>query len=80
MLLLLLLLLFLLKIHTMGEHSVAQYSATVDVLDVLYKIICTRGDRKVCEKVLLNHIAFIDCNENSQTETVIFSKLIEIKI
>ena len=27
---------------------------------------CTRGDQKVRGKVLLNRIAFIDCNENSQ--------------
>ena len=26
---------------------------------------CTRGDQKVRGKVLLNRIAFIDCNENS---------------
>ena len=26
---------------------------------------CTRGDQKVRRKVLLNRIAFIDCNENS---------------
>ena len=25
----------------------------------------SRGDQKVCGKMLLNHIAFIDCNENS---------------
>ena len=28
-------------------------------------ITCTRGDQKVCGKVLLNRIAFNDCNENS---------------
>ena len=28
-------------------------------------VISTRGDQKVCGKVLLNRIAFIDCNENS---------------
>ena len=27
----------------------------------------TRGDQKVRGKVLLNRIAFIDCNENSKT-------------
>ena len=27
--------------------------------------VITRGDQKVRGKVLLNHIAFIDCNENS---------------
>ena len=40
----------------------------------------TRGDQKVHEKVLLYHIAFIDCNKNSQIETTIYSKLTEIKI
>ena len=33
---------------------------------VHHYIACTRGDQKVRGKVLLNHIAFIDCNENSQ--------------
>ena len=28
-------------------------------------MVNTRGDQKVCGKVLLNRIAFIDCNENS---------------
>ena len=40
----------------------------------------TRGDQKVRGKVLLYHIAFIDCNENSQIETTIHCKLTEIKI
>ena len=32
------------------------------------KIVNTRGDQKVCEKVLLYRIAFMDCNErNSQS-------------
>ena len=39
-----------------------------------------RGDQKVPGKVLLYQIAFIDCNENSQIETTIHSKLTEIKI
>ena len=42
--------------------------------------LCTRGDQKVRGKVLLYHIAFIDCNENSQIETTIYSKLTEIEI
>ena len=29
------------------------------------KVQSTRGDQKVCGKVLLHRIAFIDCNENS---------------
>ena len=29
------------------------------------------GDQKVSEKVLLNQITFIDCNENSQIRTFI---------
>ena len=32
---------------------------------VLKKVLHTRGDQKVRGKVLLNRIAFIDCNENS---------------
>ena len=28
-------------------------------------VVFTRGDQKVRGKVLLNRIAFIDCNENS---------------
>ena len=40
----------------------------------------TRGDQKVRGKVLLYHSAFIDCNENSQIETTIHSKLTEIEI
>ena len=28
--------------------------------------LTTRGDQKVRGKVLLNRIAFIDCNENTQ--------------
>ena len=35
-----------------------------------------RGDQKVCRKVLLNRIAFIDCKMKKN----IFCKLIEIKI
>ena len=38
------------------------------------------GDQKVCGKVLLYHIAFIDCIENSPIETTIHSKLTEIEI
>ena len=40
----------------------------------------TRGDQKVRGKVLLHHIAFIDCNENLQIETTIHSNLTEIEI
>ena len=40
----------------------------------------TRDDQKVHGKVLLYLIAFIDCNENSQVETTIYSKLTEIDI
>ena len=40
----------------------------------------TRDDKKVRVKVLLYHIAFINCNENSQIETAIHSKLAEIDI
>ena len=43
-------------------------------------VLSTRGDQKVRGKVLLYHIAFMDCNENSQIETTIHSKLTEIKI
>ena len=32
---------------------------------ILIIIITARGDQKVRGKNLLNHIAFIDCNENS---------------
>ena len=39
-----------------------------------------RGDQKVRGKVLFFQNAFIDCNENSQIETTIHSKLTEIKI
>ena len=39
-----------------------------------------RGDQKVRKKVLLYHIGFIDCNDNSQIETTIHSKLTEIEI
>ena len=35
--------------------------------------LLTRGDQKVQGKVLLNRIAFIDCNENSQIKTTIHS-------
>ena len=42
--------------------------------------IYTRGDQKVRGKVLLYHIASIDCNKNSQIENTIYSKLTEIKI
>ena len=31
-----------------------------------YEWVYTKGDQKVCGKVLLNHIAFIDCFENSK--------------
>ena len=31
----------------------------------MVKIRCTRGNQKIRGKVLLNRIAFIDCNENS---------------
>ena len=34
-------------------------------LCIKYDVMCTRGDQKVRGKVLLNRIAFIDCNENS---------------
>ena len=40
----------------------------------------TRDDQKVRGKVLLYLVAFIDCNENSQIETTIYSKLTEIDI
>ena len=40
----------------------------------------TRGDQEVRGKVLLYHIALIDCNKNSQIETTIYSKLTESKI
>ena len=40
----------------------------------------TRGDQKVRGKVLLNRIAFIDCNENSHICTIILRKLTEIRI
>ena len=41
-----------------------------DILQVshscnMYLLFHTRGDQKVCGKVLLNRIAFIDFNENS---------------
>ena len=36
--------------------------------DMKFEVISlyTRGDQKIHGKVLLNHIAFINCNENSQ--------------
>ena len=34
-------------------------------VDFVNMIAYTRGDQKVRGKVLLNRIAFIDCNENS---------------
>ena len=34
-------------------------------LNLNFANILTRGDKKLCGKVLLNRIAFIDCNENS---------------
>ena len=40
----------------------------------------TRADQKVHEKVILYHIAFIDCNGHSQIETTNHSKLTEIEI
>ena len=40
----------------------------------------TRGDQKVCGKVLLNCIGFIGCNENSKILTTNHSKLTEIGI
>ena len=42
--------------------------------------VLTRGDQKVRGKVLLYHSAFINCNENSQIETTLHSKLTEIEI
>ena len=45
---------------------------------VIRLLECTRGDQKVRGKVLLNHIAFINCNENSQMLTTIHCKLTEI--
>ena len=41
--------------------------------------LCTRGDQIARGKVLLNRIAFIDCNENSQTLTIILSRGINVK-
>ena len=40
----------------------------------------TRGDQRVRGKVLLNPVAFMDCNANSQTYTIILCKWTEIKI
>ena len=34
--------------------------------NVSFILHCTRGDQKVCGKVLLNRIDFIDCYENSK--------------
>ena len=47
---------------------------------ILFPHSCTRGDQKVRGKVLLYHIAFTDCNENSQIEITIQGKLTEIEI
>ena len=50
----------------------------VDHIDIYVEHINTRGGQKVRGKLLLYHIAFIDCHENLQIETTIHSKLTEI--
>ena len=44
--------------HTAGNTNIFY-------MNVFKKLINTRGDQKVRGKVLLNRIAFIDCNENA---------------
>ena len=56
----------------------AQIIFSDDIINLFSRY--TRGEQKFRGKVLSYHIAFIDCNENSQIETTAHSKLTEIKI
>ena len=47
------------------EDMEPEQSLVVKRVTLCVSTTYTRGDQKVCGKVLLNRIAFIDCNENS---------------
>ena len=49
----------------MSTHNIGFYE---DLTKIIFELSSnTRGDPEICGKVRLNRIAFIDCNENSQT-------------
>ena len=71
------------KVYGRGTHDqdLSQYvTLSLGSGELKQKTSHTRGDQKVRGKVLLYHITFIYCNENSQIETTIRSKLTEIEI
>ena len=49
-----------------GAQCMACRSTYGLAVNIMINLPSTRGDQKVHGKVLLNRIAFIDCNENSQ--------------
>ena len=51
-----------------------------NIICIIMILLNMRGDQKVRGKVLLYHIGFIDCNDNSHIETTIHCKLTEIEI
>ena len=66
------------SMNVIWQHWTARFSKTDARNQGL--VLYTRGDQKVRGKVLLYHIAIIDCNENSLIETTIHSKWTEIEI
>ena len=48
-----------------GQHYRYTSETGLTVLLLDKNIKCMRGDQKIRGKVLLNHIAYIDCKENS---------------
>ena len=58
---------YVIQVQQLGLRVGAQKNRLNGIEVILFEyLLCTRGDQKVRGKVLLNHIVFINCNENSQ--------------